>query len=145
MIIKAEENIIVTGEVCKPDRKVLDSGAKLFSFSIKYDSVKEDNGEYKSKFIDVNCWRKLADICNNIRARDIVLVCGKLQKRKWTKKDGTESESYTIVADYVCPASSPGIAETILQENNSINKATPTWKEKLDAMDNSPESGDIPF
>jgi single-strand DNA-binding protein len=63
--------------------------------------VKDTSGEWKdgdTTYVDVTCWRKLADGVSNLKKGQRVVVYGKLKGRSFQRKDGTNGYAYEIEA-----------------------------------------------
>jgi single-strand DNA-binding protein len=63
--------------------------------------IKDASGEWKdgdTTYIDVTCWRRLAEGSMSLRKGQRVVVHGKLKGRSFTRKDGTNGYGYEIEA-----------------------------------------------
>lgn len=64
--------------------------------------IKDSSGQWKdgdTTYIDVACWRRLAENSSSLRKGDRVVVYGKLKGRSYEKKDGTNGYAYEIDAE----------------------------------------------
>jgi single-strand DNA-binding protein len=64
--------------------------------------IKDANGEWKDSdttYIDVTCWRKLAEGSTSLKKGQRVIVHGKLKGRSFQRKDGTNGYAYEIEAN----------------------------------------------
>ena len=61
------------------------------------------NGEEpQADFIPIVCWRQTAEFVSRyFRRGSPILVCGSIQVRKWTDKDGQNRYATEVVADEV--------------------------------------------
>lgn len=65
------------------------------------DRVKDVNGEWKdadTTYIDVSCWRGLAEGVSSLKRGQRVVVYGKLKGRSFQRQDGTNGYAYEIEA-----------------------------------------------
>jgi single-strand DNA-binding protein len=63
--------------------------------------VKDASGEWKdgdTTYIDVSCWRRLAENSMSLKKGQKVIVHGKLKGRSFVRKDGTNGYGYEIEA-----------------------------------------------
>lgn len=63
--------------------------------------VKDSSGNWKdgdTTYIDVTCWRKLAEGASSLKKGQRVVVYGKLKGRSFQRKDGTNGYAYEIEA-----------------------------------------------
>jgi len=86
-----------------PEVKILDNGSKLARFSIAVtESYTNKNGDKISdvQWHNIIAWNNLASIAEKILAKGTqVTVDGKLFKRSYTSKDGSERTATDIVAN----------------------------------------------
>lgn len=63
--------------------------------------VKDSDGSWRdgdTTYIDITCWRKLADGVTGLKKGQRVVVYGKLKGRSFQRKDGTNGYAYEIEA-----------------------------------------------
>ena len=63
--------------------------------------VKDSDGSWRdgdTTYIDITCWRKLADGATGLKKGPRVVVYGKLKGRSFQRKDGTNGYAYEIEA-----------------------------------------------
>jgi single-strand DNA-binding protein len=95
--------ILIGHLVADPELKTTQTGIEVCSFRIgitrKY---KEQDGTYKSDFIDIVAWRKTAAfVTTYFKKGKPICVCGSLQQRSWTAQDGTKRYAVEVLADEV--------------------------------------------
>lgn len=85
------------------DMKTTPNGIAVASFTVAVDRKQKDtDGNKKVDFFNVNVWRGLADICSKYLSKGKkCYVCGELQMRTYTAKDGTTKVSLDVQADEV--------------------------------------------
>ena len=108
MIIFSHGAMIATGRLGK-DAEFRIGGAKqshFCSFSIAADEYTDENGEKKTRWIDVNAKFNLADAARDYKKGDYVIATGKMKERHWTDRDGNDRISREMDADYVNKAGS---------------------------------------
>ena len=100
----AFNKVILVGNLVEdPELKVTPSGVEVTSFRIAVSrKFKNSNGDTEADFITIVCWRKTASfVCNYFAKGRAILVCGELQSRSWTDKDGNKRSTLEVVADEV--------------------------------------------
>ena len=92
--------VILAGHLVRdPELKQTNSGESVTTFSLAVNRTGK-NGE--CDFFDVTAWRKTAElVAIYLKKGRPVLVCGRLQNRSWTDKQGNKRTSTEIVADEV--------------------------------------------
>lgn len=77
-------------------------GHKLTKLRIaSNERVRDASGEWKdgdTTYVDVTCWRRLAEGSMSLRKGQRVVVHGKLKGRSFTRKDGSAGYGYEIEA-----------------------------------------------
>jgi len=101
--MKGFNKVTVAGNLTRdPEIRYTTSGTAVASFSIAINrSYTTKDGEKREEvlFIEVNAWRKLADICNNyLKKGGPVLVDGRLKENKWKDNDGRDRSKMFIEA-----------------------------------------------
>lgn len=92
----------VTGNVGKsPEFKTTASGKAMAVFSVA-STQKREGKEPQTTWVDVTCFDEQADVVSqHLRKGERVVVSGRMQMDKFTRKDGTEGQSLRMVADEV--------------------------------------------
>lgn len=136
--------------VADPELRQTPNGVSVTSFTLAVDrSYVKSGQERQTDFIDVVCWRGLADhVCKYFHKGQLVAVQGPIQTRTYTDKDGIKHKAFEIVASNV------HFAEPKRDDNSSIgNKNTYHAAERtpdISADDSGnfegmPDDGDLPF
>lgn len=99
----SNSNITVIGNLVADAEKRSTKSAPLTKLRIATNErVKDASGNWKdgdTTFIDVACWRRLAEGAASLRKGQRVVIYGKLKGRSYEKKDGTNAYAYEIDAD----------------------------------------------
>ncbi|MEF9935182.1 MAG: single-stranded DNA-binding protein [Clostridium sp.] len=79
------------------------SGNAVATFSLAVDrNYVSQNGQREADFINIVCWRKLAEhVANNLSKGRLVAVSGSIQTRKYQAQDGSNRYATEINADEV--------------------------------------------
>jgi single-strand DNA-binding protein len=92
---------VIGNLVADPETKDA-AGHKLAKLRLaSNERIKDSNGEWKDSdttYIDVTCWRKLAEGSSSLKKGQRVIVHGKLKGRSFQRKDGTNGYAYEIEA-----------------------------------------------
>lgn len=80
-----------------PEKRYTADNTPVTSFSIAVNRDKD-----RSDFFDCTAWRKTADFVSTYFAKgDMIAVCGRIQNRDWTDKNGNARRATEIIADEV--------------------------------------------
>lgn len=95
--------VILIGNLTEdPELKVTPSGVPVANFRIAVGRRFAKDGEQNADFITIVCWRATAEFVKNYFSKGkSILVCGQLQSRSWTDKDGKNRSTLEVVADEV--------------------------------------------
>jgi single-strand DNA-binding protein len=95
--------IVLIGRLTRdPELKEVGQGIAVANFGLAVErDYKNQSGEKEVDFIDVQVWRKLAEVvANNLQKGRLVAVEGRLQVRSY-EKDGQKRRVSEVVADRV--------------------------------------------
>lgn len=103
-----DANITFVGNLIdNPNLKVTATGAYVCSFRLASAARRYDRGENRwidgpPLFIDVICWRRLAEhVAASLGKGDRALVCGRLQQNEFQTLQGDRRRRYEIYAEAV--------------------------------------------
>jgi single-strand DNA-binding protein len=95
--------IVLIGRLTRdPELKEVGQGISVANFALAVErDFKNQSGEKEVDFIDVQVWRKLAEVvANNLQKGRLVAVEGRLQVRSY-EKDGQKRRVSEVVAERV--------------------------------------------
>lgn len=137
---------VLMGRFCSdPELKQTQSGISVTSFTLACDrSYCKQGQERQTDFIDIVCWRGLADhVCKWFHKGQLCAVQGSIQTRTYTDKEGVKRKAFEIVADQV------HFAEP---KRDARNKSTyqpaetaPNVSAENDDFQSVPSDDDLPF
>lgn len=87
-----------------PELRRTPSGVAVTSFTLAVDRDynPKDGGEKETDFIDCTAWRGTAEFIGKYFANgSMAVVCGRLQIRNWTDKEGNKRRNAEVLADSV--------------------------------------------
>ena len=88
--------------VTDPELRYTGNDSAVASFRIAVDRDKKTGGEKQTDFISVTAWRQTAEFVNKYFAKgQLIVICGRLQVRDYTDKNGDKKTVYEVVADNV--------------------------------------------
>lgn len=139
--------ILIGNMTADPETKQTTSGVAVCSFTIAVNRkfTKSDN-EQSVDFINVVAWRNQAEFVGRyFKKGKPILVCGQLQTRTWTDKDGNKRTATEVVADEVSFA-----GENSSQSNEKPSQTYPNpaaYGNALPSQDFEEvgDEGDLPF
>lgn len=83
-----------------PELKQTQTGISVASFTIGVNRRYSAEGKQETDFINIVCWRKTAEfVCRYFGKGSAILVCGSLQTRTYTDRDGNKRHATKVVAD----------------------------------------------
>lgn len=128
--------VLVGNLVADPELRKTQSGTSVCSFKIAVNRRFQKDGQTETDFIEIVTWKGTAEFVSKyFRKGKPILVCGQLQNRSWTDKDGQKRYTTEVVAD-----------EATFVENKS-NDAPPAFSYAGDqsGFEDLPESDGLPF
>ena len=85
-----------------PELKQTQGGISVCSFNIAVNRKFSKDGEQACDFITIQAWRQTAEFVSKyFKKGKPILVCGQIQTRTWTDKDGNKRFATEVVADGV--------------------------------------------
>ena len=131
--------ILIGNFVADPElRQTPNGGISVcrFRLAVQRRFAKPDQ-EQTADFIDVVAWRQTAEFVSRyFKKGRPILVCGQLQSRNWTDKDGAKHYSMEVLADEVSFVESKGNS----QGSDAPTQYTPTNNYGTPAYSNVPDS-----
>ena len=131
--------VILAGRlVADPELKQTPTGISVcrFRLAVQRRFVK-DQQEQTADFIDIVAWRQTAEFVSRyFKKGRPILVCGQLQSRTWTDKDGGKRYSVEVLADEVSFVESKGSTQTgdaPAQYTPANNYGTPAYSSVPDS------------
>jgi single-strand DNA-binding protein len=92
--------ILIGNLTSDPELKQSGSGTSVCSFYIAVNRKYNKDGNNAVDFITIVAWRSQAEfVCKYFKKGKPILVCGQLQTRSWTDKQGNKRISTEVVAD----------------------------------------------
>ena len=97
----AFNKVILVGNLTEePQLKATPSGVAVVSFRIAVSRKFKSEGQPEADFFTIVAWRNTAEfIGKHFRKGDSILVCGQLQQRMYTDKEGIKRSVVEVVAD----------------------------------------------
>ncbi len=92
-----------------PGLRFTPNGAAVANFGLavnrRWKNQQTDEWEEQTSFIDVTCWRELAEnVSESLDKGDRVVVTGRLEQRSWESNEGEKRSKVEVVADEVAPS-----------------------------------------
>lgn len=84
-------------------RSTANGGVKLVRVRIACDRDRAKDGKREADFITIVGWRKTAEfLAKYFKKGSAVIVCGRLENRNWTDKDGNKRSEVEVVINDGC-------------------------------------------
>ena len=88
--------------VVDPELRYTGNDTAVTSFRIAVDRDKKPGGEKQTDFISITAWRQTAEFVSKYFSKgQLIVLCGRLQVRDYTDKNGDKKTIYEVVADNV--------------------------------------------
>lgn len=122
-----------------PETRTTANGISHCSFTVAVNRrVKNADGTRSADYINVSCWRQLADLCAQYLAKGRkVAVTGSLQTRDYTAQDGSKRYVTEVLADSVDFLSSASASDSA----RSAAASAPAAPQEMAPVDDE----DLPF
>lgn len=134
--------ILVGNLVEEPQLKTTPSGVSVVSFRIAVGRRFKSEGQPDADFVTIVAWRSTAEfICKYFTKGNSILVCGQLQQRGYTDKEGIKRSVLEVVADEVSFA---GFKPEGKSENTIPNNA-PQTQTDVGHFEEIGKEDDLPF
>ena len=92
--------ILIGNMTADPELKQTTSGVSVCSFSIAVNRKGAKNGEVD--FINIVAWRQQAEFVSRyFKKGQAIIVCGRLENREWSDKQGNKRISTEIIAEEI--------------------------------------------
>ena len=133
--------ILIGNMTADPELRQTPSGVSTCSFSIAVNRRFSKEGEQACDFITIVTWRQQAEfVTRYFKKGKPILVCGSLQTRTWTDKDGNKRYA-TEVVSFV------GNNESNTEAKSQPSTYTPSAYSGSNApnFEEIPNDGDLPF
>ena len=134
--------ILIGNLTTDPELKQTQSGVSVCTFNIAVNRKYNKDGNNECDFITIQTWRQTAEFVSRyFKKGKPILVCGQLQTRNWTDKDGNKRYATEVVADEV---SFVGNNESSTEAKNQPSAYVPTayTQGQFEEVTND---GDLPF
>ena len=142
--------VILVGRLtADPELRRTNSGASVASFTVVVDNgMKNPNGSTGTCFMNCSVFNNQADNAAKFtRKGALVGVEGRLNQRKFTRKDGTNASVIEVICDSV-KFLEPKAQSANAEQDNSDNLQDTSFDEKdsnLDGLDLPDADDDLPF
>ena len=94
--------ILIGNLTADPELKQSTSGVSVCSFNIAVNRKYNKDGKNEVDFITIVTWRRQADfVWKYFKKGQAILVCGQIQTRSYTDKQGNKRAAVEVVADEV--------------------------------------------
>ena len=143
----AFNKVIIMGNISTDvELKQTQSGASICSFNVAVNRFTKDKNETNVDFFTVVTWQAKAEfVSRNFSKGKPILVCGRLENRTWTDKNGNKRVNTEIVAEDVSFVG--GAFESSTEAKNQPSTYTPNAYGGNNApqFEEIPNDGDLPF
>lgn len=136
--------ILIGNMTADPELKATASGISVCSFSIAVNRKYNKDGNNECDFIEIQTWRAQAEFVSKyFKKGKPILICGQLQTRSWTDKQGNKRYATEVVADEVSFVGNP--------ESPIATKAEPStympsaYTSNNQNFEEIPNDGSLPF
>ena len=136
--------VIIQGNVSNEiECKVTQNGTSVCSFNVAVNRFSKEPDAKKVDFFTIVAWQAKADFVSRyFKKGSPILVCGRLENREWSDKQGNKRISTEIIAEEITFCG--GASED--QKKPSPNVPyMPSAYQAAPQMEEVPNDGDLPF
>ena len=142
--------ILIGNMTADPELKQTASGLSVCSFSIAVNRrfARSEQGQQSVDFINIVAWRQQAEFVSRyFKKGNPILVCGQLQNRDWTDKQGNKRIATEVIADEVSfVASAAQTAQASTGNYTPEAYGAPAFTNAPSTnFEEIPTDGDLPF
>lgn len=142
--------ILIGNLTADPELKQTQGGTSVCSFSIAVNRKYTKDGNNECDFINIVAWRQQAEfVCRYFKKGKPILVCGQLQTRSWTDKDGSKRYATEVIADEVSFVGSTQAEAKESTQGGFLPGTTayiPTpYTDNSQGFEEIPDDGTLPF
>ncbi len=141
--------VIIIGNVSSEiELKQTQGGTSVCSFNVAVNRHSKDPNEAKADFFTVVAWQSKAEFVSRYFSKGKpILVCGRLENRSWTDKNGNNRISTEIIAEEVSFVAN---RESATEQKNEPSGNAPYVPNAYTGQASSnfeeiPNDGDLPF
>lgn len=139
--------VIIIGNVSNEiELKQTNNGTSVCSFNVAVNRFSKEPGEEKkADFFTIVAWQSKAEFVSKYFSKGKpILVCGRLENRSWTDKNGNNRISTEIIAEEVSFVGSA--TENSAQAKSEPSTYVPTaYGGNNPQLEEVPNDGDLPF
>lgn len=138
--------VILIGNISSEvELKQTQGGTSVCSFNVAVNRYSKEPNEAKADFFTVVAWQSKAEFVSRYFSKGKpILVCGRLENRSWTDKNGNNRISTEIIAEEVSFVGSAN--ESSVQAKSQPSTYTPSAYGGNDPQfEEIPDDGQLPF
>lgn len=139
--------VILIGNISSEiELKQTQSGTSVCSFNVAVNRHSKDPNEAKADFFTVCAWREKAEFVSRYFSKGKpILVCGRLENRSWTDKNGNNRISTEIIAEEVSFVGSATESSVAAKSQPSTYTPNAYGGNNAHQLEEIPSDGDLPF
>ncbi|HUP87378.1 MAG TPA: single-stranded DNA-binding protein [Acidimicrobiales bacterium] len=140
-------SITIVGNITRdPELRFTPAGVPTAQFGVavnrSWQNRQTQEWEEQTSFIDVVCWRDLADnVSESLSKGSRVIVTGRLEQRSWETQDGEKRSKVEIVADEVGASLRFATAQVTRTERKGPGEGGDTGYQATRPRSNPPTDG----
>ena len=141
----AFNKVIIQGNISNEiELKQTQSGTSVCSFNVAVNRYSKEPNEAKCDFHTVVAWSAKAEFVSRyFKKGKPILVCGRLENREWTDKNGSKRISTEIVAEEICFVG--GNDSDTANKSQSQPYVPSAYTQNSQNFEEIPNDGDLPF
>lgn len=139
---------ILIGNLCAvPELKQTNSGVSVTQFSIGISrKFKNKDGGNDSDFVTIVAWRQTAEfICRYFTKGNAICICGSIQSRSYTDREGNKRTAVEVVADEVNFVEKRDNTFTPPEQPQSAPRQAAPTQSAPPTMEELADDDDLPF
>jgi len=140
----ALNKVIIMGNISNEvELKQTQGGTSVCSFNVAVGRYSKDPREAKTDFFTVVAWQQKAEFVSRyFKKGQAILVCGRLENREWSDKNGNKRISTEIIAEEISFA---GNKESSTEAKNEAYTPTAYSTQNSQNFEDISSGEDLPF
>ena len=143
----AFNKVLIMGNISSEvELKQTQSGTSVCSFNVAVNRYSKDPNESKADFFTVVAWQAKAEFVSKyFKKGQAIIVCGRLENREWSDKQGNKRISTEIIAEEIAFAGGKESSTGAKSEPSAKPYMPSAYTQNSQNFETIPEQEGLPF
>ena len=138
--------ILVGNMTADPELKQTTAGTSVCSFNVAVNRFSKEPDSKKVDFFSVVAWQAKAEFVSRyFKKGSPILVCGRLENREWSDKQGNKRISTEIIAEEITFVGNKESSTEAKNEPSAQPYMPSAYTQNSQNFEEIPNDGDLPF